>query len=49
MAGFSAVGIVKAISLGRPFRPLLLVGFAAFAALQVIALQISFLPGIAQR
>jgi hypothetical protein len=49
MAGFSAVGIVKAISLGRPFRPLMLMAFVAFAALQVFALQISFLPGVAQR
>ena len=49
MGGFSAVGIVKAISLGRPFQARLLGLFVVFAALQVVALQVSFLPAIAQR
>lgn len=49
MGGFSAAGIVKGISLGRPFQPRLLAVFLLFAALQVLALQISFLPAISRR
>lgn len=49
MAGFSVVGIVKGASLGRPFRLRLVAVFLLFAALQVIALKISFLPAISQR
>ena len=50
IAGFSVCGIVKAMAVGKALRPLRkMLAFATFAALQVAAMWVSFLPSIVNR
>ena len=50
IAAFSIFGVVKGVAVGKGLRPLgKVLAFATFAALQVAAMWVSFLPSIANR
>ena len=50
MAAFSIIGFVKSVAVGRALRPLgRVLAFVTFAALQVAAMWLSFLPPVVNR